>query len=114
MDNDGKLSLDAGAFVAALEYATANEAIVLGKPSPDFFGSALDSMGCRPDDAVMIGDDAESDVAGALRSGIAQAILVRTGKFQDGDEARFDPSPTVVVKDLAEAAAWILDSAAPA
>ncbi|ODS03035.1 hydrolase, partial [Methyloceanibacter marginalis] len=39
--DDGKLSLDAGAFVTALEYATGKEATVLGKPSPDFFSSAL-------------------------------------------------------------------------
>ena len=36
-DEDGELSLDTGAFVAALEYATQREAVLLGKPAPDFF-----------------------------------------------------------------------------
>jgi HAD superfamily hydrolase (TIGR01458 family) len=65
--DDGLLTLDAGAFVAALEYSSGLEAIVLGKPSPDFYAGALASMDCSPQDAVMVGDDAEADVAGALR-----------------------------------------------
>ena len=36
-DTDGFLSLDAGAFVAALEYASGKQAILLGKPSKAFF-----------------------------------------------------------------------------
>ena len=43
-DEDGELSLDTGAFVAALEYATQREAVLLGKPAPDFFQAALASM----------------------------------------------------------------------
>ncbi|HML93697.1 TIGR01458 family HAD-type hydrolase [Methyloceanibacter sp.] len=106
--DDGQLSLDAGAFVTALEYACGEDAIVLGKPSPDFFDAALESMDCAPEDAVMVGDDAESDVAGALKAGLSNAVLVRTGKYRDGDEDRFDPPPTAVADDLAGAVAWIL------
>ncbi|TIX45050.1 MAG: TIGR01458 family HAD-type hydrolase, partial [Mesorhizobium sp.] len=43
-DADGGLSLDAGPFVAALEFASLKRANVLGKPSPAFFLSALASM----------------------------------------------------------------------
>jgi len=107
-DDDGKLSLDAGAFVTALEYASGKTATVLGKPSPDFFAGALASMNCPLEDAVMVGDDAEADVAGALRAGLGHALLVRTGKYRDGDEDRFKPKPTATVSDLAAAADWIL------
>jgi HAD superfamily hydrolase (TIGR01458 family) len=108
-DDDGKLSLDAGAFVTALEYASGQTARVLGKPSPDFFAAALASMDCPPENAVMVGDDAEADVAGALQAGLARALLVRTGKYRGGDETRFAPHPTATVADLAAAADWILD-----
>jgi ribonucleotide monophosphatase NagD (HAD superfamily) len=60
----------------------------------------------------MIGDDAEGDVAGALRAGLGAALLVRTGKYRPGDETRFDPAPTALVEDLTAASQWILNHAA--
>jgi HAD superfamily hydrolase (TIGR01458 family) len=107
-DADGKLSLDAGAFVAALEFASQRNAIILGKPSTEFFLSALASMNCSKAFAVMVGDDAETDVAGALRAGLSHALLVRTGKYRRGDENRFEPPPSVTVNDISAAADWIL------
>jgi len=108
-DEDGGLSLDAGAFVAALEYASGKTATVLGKPAPEFFAAALASINCPPEHAVMVGDDAEADVAGSLRARLGRALLVRTGKYREGDETRFEPAPTATVSDLAAAAGWILD-----
>jgi HAD superfamily hydrolase (TIGR01458 family) len=108
-DFDGELSLDAGAFVAALEFATQRKATVLGKPSRDFFSSALASMGCAAGDAVMVGDDAEMDVSGALSAGLSAGVLVRTGKYLVGAETRFDPAPSAVVDDLPAAVKWILE-----
>jgi HAD superfamily hydrolase (TIGR01458 family) len=108
-DRDGELSLDAGPFVAALEYATRRQAIVVGKPSADFYGTALASMGCAAKDAVMVGDDAEADVAGALSAGVGHAVLVRTGKYRPGDETRCDPPPSATVADLPEAVDWIVE-----
>lgn len=107
-DDDGELSLDAGPFVAALAFASQKEAVVLGKPSRDFFHAALASMNCTPQEAAMVGDDVEGDVEGALAAGLT-GILVRTGKYADGDEATIDPPPSHVADDLASAAAWILD-----
>jgi len=107
-DVDGGLSLDAGPFVAALEFAAGRQAIVLGKPSADFFHAALASMECRAEEAVMVGDDVESDIAGALQAGLARALLVRTGKYRPGDAAHFDEQPTALVDDLAAAADWII------
>ncbi|MDX8490943.1 TIGR01458 family HAD-type hydrolase [Mesorhizobium sp. VK22B] len=111
-DSDGLLSLDAGAFVAALEFASGRSPVVLGKPSPDFFLSALAGLNCPAADAVMIGDDAESDVAGALSAGVGAALLVRTGKYRPNDETRVDPAPTAVIDDLAAATDWIISRAA--
>jgi HAD superfamily hydrolase (TIGR01458 family) len=76
------LALDAGPFVAALEYATGRTATVVGKPSRAFFGQVLEDLGVGAGEAVMVGDDVESDIGGALASGL-RAILVRTGKFRD-------------------------------
>jgi HAD superfamily hydrolase (TIGR01458 family) len=87
---EGRLALDAGAFVAGLEYATGRPAEVAGKPSPVFFGGAVASLGGAATGGVaMVGDDLWSDVQGAQRAGL-QGWLVRTGKFRpealDGGE----------------------------
>jgi HAD superfamily hydrolase (TIGR01458 family) len=107
-DEDGELSLDAGAFVTALEYSSRRRAILLGKPALDFFRAALAGTESGRDQAVMVGDDAEADVAGALAAGIGSALLVRTGKYRPGDEDKVDPRPTETVEDLSAAANWIL------
>ena len=109
-DADGRLSLDAGPFVAALEYATGREALVLGKPSADFFAAAIESLGCAPSEIAMIGDDVEADIAGAQSVGI-HGILVRTGKYKTGDETRIIPAPNAVMENLATAVEWILTRA---
>ena len=110
-DADGELSIDCGAFVTALEFATGRQALVLGKPSPDFFAAAAASMGCGLGEAAMVGDDAEADVAGALAAGAGAGLLVRSGKYLDGDETRHAPPPTAVLDSLADAADWILEKA---
>ncbi len=107
-DQDGELSLDAGAFVAALEYGSKSPAKVVGKPSPDFFCAALASMDCPAQNAVMIGDDAESDVSGAIAAGIGAGLLVRTGKYTPGAENEVEPPPTATVDDLCAAVDWII------
>jgi len=88
-DRDG-LSLDAGPFVAALEYAAGVRAELLGKPAPALFAAALRATGCPPAAAAMIGDDVEADVNGALAAGL-RGVLVRTGKYRPGDEAQLAP-----------------------
>jgi HAD superfamily hydrolase (TIGR01458 family) len=108
-DDDGGLSLDTGAFVVALEYASRSEAVLLGKPAPDFFRGALASLGSDGTYAVMVGDDAEADVAGALAAGLGAALLVRTGKYRPGDETKVQPAPSDTVADLTTAVQWILD-----
>ncbi|MEZ5774683.1 MAG: TIGR01458 family HAD-type hydrolase [Hyphomicrobiaceae bacterium] len=107
LDRDGELSLDVGAFVAALEFASGREALTLGKPAPGFFHAALADMGVQPGEAVMIGDDAEFDVSAAVAAGLA-GILVRTGKYRPGAEEGLDPAPSAVADDLAAAVDLVL------
>ena len=83
-DDDNELSMDAGCFVSALEYASSQKAMLLGKPSEAFYHLACEDMGISPENCVMIGDDIEGDVGGAQAAGL-QAVLVRTGKFAPKD-----------------------------
>jgi HAD superfamily hydrolase (TIGR01458 family) len=79
------LSLDAGPFVAALEYASEKGAIVVGKPEESFFRVALEDMGFGAHGVAMVGDDAESDIVGAKKAGL-WGIQVRTGKWRPGGD----------------------------
>jgi HAD superfamily hydrolase (TIGR01458 family) len=95
------ISLDAGPFVAALEYATGREAEVLGKPSDAFFQLALSELGVGADAVAMVGDDVEADVGGAMDAGLA-GILVRTGKYREDQVRASGIEPTATVDSIAE------------
>lgn len=83
-DSDNELSMDAGGFVQALEYASKQEAKIIGKPSKEFYHLACEILSCKPQECIMIGDDIESDIGGAQAAGL-QTALVKTGKFREHD-----------------------------
>lgn len=85
-ERDG-LSLDIGPFVRALEYAADVEAKNFGKPDARLFHAAIADLNVPPEAVLMVGDDVLGDVDGARVAGLA-ACLVRTGKYQEGDEQR--------------------------
>ena len=93
MEDRRGLSLDAGPFVAAIEYATGREAPVVGKPAQAFFELVLGDLGVEPSEAAMVGDDVETDVGGAIDAGLA-GVLVRTGKYREELRARVGVEPT--------------------
>lgn len=109
LDADGELSLDAGAFVKALEFSTGVAPIILGKPAREFFAAAAASADLALNDMIMIGDDAEADISGALAAGAGSAFLVRTGKYRAGDETRVSPPPTAVHDDLQSVVRHLLE-----
>ncbi|XP_018365672.1 PREDICTED: haloacid dehalogenase-like hydrolase domain-containing protein 2 isoform X2 [Trachymyrmex cornetzi] len=85
------LALGPGPFIKGLEYASNTKAKVVGKPTIEFFKTALEETDTAQ--AVMIGDDVRDDVAGAQAAGI-RGILVQTGKYRTGDENTIIPGPT--------------------
>jgi ribonucleotide monophosphatase NagD (HAD superfamily) len=98
--------LDAGAFVAGLEYTTGVEATVLGKPSPAYFASALDALGAEPELTWLVGDDAEADIRPAQLFGMRTALL-RTGKFRPDTLEGLDVTPDVVLSSIADLPGWL-------
>jgi phospholysine phosphohistidine inorganic pyrophosphate phosphatase len=97
------LALDVGAYAAALEYASGREAIVVGKPAREFYVSAMADLGVER--AVMVGDDVEADVGGAMAAGLP-GVLVRTGKYRD-DALSARVTPTAIVDSIANVPALI-------
>jgi HAD superfamily hydrolase (TIGR01458 family) len=98
--------LDAGAIVAGLEYAAGIEATVLGKPSPAYFGAAIEALDADPGMTWMVGDDLEGDVAGGQAVGM-RTVLVRTGKFRPDELDHTSISPDGIVSSIAQLPDWL-------
>ncbi|MGX7761620.1 HAD-IIA family hydrolase [Streptomyces angustmyceticus] len=95
------LDLDTGAFLPGLERAAGVEATVTGKPAPEFFATALAHLGVPAGEALMVGDDIESDVLAAQRCGIT-GVLVRTGKYLPETHRAADGTPDQVLDSFAD------------
>ncbi|MFF4354064.1 HAD-IIA family hydrolase [Streptomyces sp. NPDC001530] len=107
---DQGLQLDTGAFLIGLERAARTEAEITGKPAPAFFETALARLGVGPDEALMVGDDIESDVLAAQRAGIT-GVLVKTGKYLPETHRAASGEPDHVLDSFADLPA-LLDAAA--
>lgn len=66
----GEFDPGAGALAEAIAYASGVRPIVIGKPSPSLFRTAVERLGCRPREAAMIGDSLHTDVQGGLDAGM--------------------------------------------
>jgi HAD superfamily hydrolase (TIGR01458 family) len=98
--------LDAGAFVAGLEYAAQVEATVLGKPSAAYFAAACEALDSDPEMTWMVGDDIEADIAGAQGLSM-RTVLVRTGKFRPDEVEAVGTRPDGIVSSIAQLPEWV-------
>jgi HAD superfamily hydrolase (TIGR01458 family) len=105
-DSDGKLTIGTGSWIAALEFATGKEATIIGKPSASFFHLVADSLGMKPHEVLMVGDDIVSDIGGAQQAGFKTA-LVKTGKFKESD-LMSEIKPDIICDSFADLARQLL------
>jgi HAD superfamily hydrolase (TIGR01458 family) len=111
-------TVDSGALVAGLEYATGVKARIVGKPTRAFFVEAAEALaadltardGRRPKRAelAMVGDDIRTDVIAAQRIGL-RGIFVLSGKHDLSDvEAATDgrrTAPDLIADSLLDVVA---------
>ena len=88
-----------GAILAALEVATGVSPTIIGKPEPIIYQQALTLLGISPDETVALGDRLETDILGAVRTGI-RSIMVLTGISSEADLQDSDYQPTWVMADI--------------
>ena len=97
------LEFGSGAMSEMLAYAAGVSPIYTGKPEPIFFHELCEKLAVEPARCILIGDNLESDIAGAARLGMA-TILTLTGVSQIREvqsvEAKLRPS--LIVNDLRE------------
>jgi glycerol-1-phosphatase len=88
-----------GAILAAVEYATARKAEIVGKPEPQLFLTALDRLG--DGSTLVIGDRVGSDLAAAAAAEL-DAALVRSDSSNHNELDGFEPQPVAIGETLAE------------
>ena len=88
-----------GAILAALQVATGVTPTIIGKPEPIIYQQALALLGISPDETVALGDRLETDILGAVRTGI-RSIMVLTWISSEADLHDSDYQPTWVMPDI--------------
>lgn len=94
---DGSKTIDTGAFVGLLENVSGKRIINFGKPAKAYFDIAASMLKEELKSIYVIGDDWSTDIKGANDWG-AKSILVKSGKYNSGDEDK--ESPSILINSL--------------
>jgi arabinose operon protein AraL len=93
---------DCAGVIAAIEAVTTKKVeVVVGKPSPLMIQAALEVMGLRPEDCILIGDRLETDIRMGKESGIATA-LVLTGVTDEEALKTSSVHPDFIFRSIAD------------
>ncbi|TXK97156.1 hypothetical protein BMR07_04005 [Methylococcaceae bacterium CS1] len=88
-----------GAILAALHAATGCTPKVIGKPEPIIYQQALALLGSTAENTIAIGDRLDTDILGAVRTGM-RSLMVLTGASTEEGIERIDYAPTWIMQDL--------------
>jgi 2-haloalkanoic acid dehalogenase type II len=83
MEQHQRTKLDAAGLTGRFDAIVSSQAVGASKPDPAIFRAALERLGCRADQAVMVGDNPLRDIAGAQQAGLRAVWIDR-----DGGDAR--------------------------
>jgi HAD superfamily hydrolase (TIGR01458 family) len=99
LDRNGEPVIDTGSFVWMIANAANVAPKIFGKPSKEYFLQALKRLDLLAENTVVIGDDIESDIEGALNANI-RGILVKTGKGQYYQPSKARIKPDLVIESF--------------
>jgi HAD superfamily hydrolase (TIGR01450 family) len=99
------LELGSGALTQMMAYAADTAPVFAGKPEAIFFEELCRRLQVRPQRCILIGDNLESDIAGARHFGMA-TVLTLTGVTRPQDVPAIPPHlrPDGIVEDLTKLA----------
>jgi arabinose operon protein AraL len=93
---------DCAGMIAAIEAVTQKKVeVIVGKPSPLMIQTALEAMGLRPEECILIGDRLETDIKMGKNSGIATG-LVLTGVTDEKTLKESSIQPDFVFQSIAD------------
>ena len=92
---------DAGPLIAAVRTATGIEPTIIGKPSPKLLQESLRVADCAPEEALVVGDCLDTDIAAAAAAGIPSCLLL-TGVSTRAEAERSSLRPDIVCANWTE------------
>lgn len=101
LPNERGLVPGAGSVIALVERATQQRATYVGKPEPIMLQAALKRFGLTRDQAVMVGDNYNTDIMAGIHAGV-DTLLVYTGFSKPADIEKVDVKPTHQINSLDE------------
>lgn len=93
----GELSI-----TAAIEHATGVEAVVVGKPLPEIVVETVRVLGFAVDEAVIVGDNPSSDIAGGKAAGVSTVLVQRPDNIVEFETGGINTTPDIKVESLEE------------
>ncbi|MGD0960013.1 MAG: HAD-IIA family hydrolase [Methylomonas sp.] len=99
-----------GAILAAIQAATGMAPTIIGKPEPIIYQQAMEILGVDMDYTIAIGDRIDTDILGAVRSGI-RSVLVLSGISSEEDLRHVDYRPTWIKPDIREISRMLREQA---
>lgn len=91
------------ALMAPIELSTGRQPYYIGKPNPLIMRHSLKRLGCRREEAVIIGDRMDTDIIAGIESEI-QTVLVLSGITKKEDLERFAYQPEVILDHVGQIA----------
>ena len=70
------LAPGAGTMLAAIEAAAYAKPTIIGKPEPGIFEVAMQRLGSKPEETLMVGDRLETDILGGQNAGCRTALVL--------------------------------------
>ena len=91
------------ALISPIEMTTGKRAYFVGKPNPLIMRHALKKLGCRREDAAIIGDRMDTDIIAGIESEM-DTVLVLSGVTDADGVSKFPYRPTYILRDVGEIA----------
>jgi len=94
------LAPGAGSILAAIEAAGGVAPIIIGKPQPAMMLIALERLGTKPEETLVVGDRLETDIIAGQAAGCKTALVLSGVSTQEQVE-NWSPMPDMILKNLA-------------
>ncbi|KGX89632.1 hypothetical protein N781_07670 [Pontibacillus halophilus JSM 076056 = DSM 19796] len=94
-----------GSLTSVITVTTGVSPTFIGKPESTIMELALDELGMRKEETLMVGDNYETDIKAGMNAGL-DTLLVHTGVTSREDLIVKEIQPTFTVKNLSE---WVIE-----